>query len=294
MNIQKIMQFWHLNQVKIIKKFDVSGERQAVAVGTEAGDFFLKGIPISVEEAIIQGNVKAQTFLAKHHDLAPELIPLPNNALYIIFEGYYYYLMTFIEGRPLEETVSDLYLLGKASAVMHQLEGYAHVSSIQPEQHKAIYRTWFETYPFHDAFQRIVDELPNFDEMEQCFIHTDIGPHNALLRDTGAVCFVDLDDAGYGSRYVDVGWPFIMQFVDYNRSTGEMTYKDDLAIAFLKGYYGDDIITEEAVNNIWSGAVFMHISYMQCFGTEAVPSLWRMLQYGMAQRERIKALVITE
>lgn len=38
---------------------------------------------------------------------------------------------------------------------------------------------------------------------------------------------------------------------------------------------------------IWKGAVFMHISYMQTYGPYAVDSLWAILNYGMAQKEKL-------
>lgn len=76
-----------------------------------------------------------------------------------------------------------------------------------------------------------------------------------MRRKGGEVVLIDLDDAGIGSRYLDLGWAFIMQFVDFNHQTGEMRYRFDLALAFLQGYYGERPLTREEYEWIWQGAV---------------------------------------
>ncbi len=101
---------------------------------------------------------------------------------------------------------------------------------------------------------------------------------------------IDLDDSGIGSRHLDLGWAFIMQFVDFNQETGEMRYRFDLAEAFLHGYYGgaaEISMSAEEYDLLWQGAVFMHISYMQCYGPEAVDSLWEILKFGMRQKQQL-------
>lgn len=108
-----------------------------------------------------------------------------------------------------------------------------------------------------------------------------------MRRKNGEAVFIDLDDAGIGPKYLDLGWAFIMQFVDFDHQTEEMRYRFDLALAFLRGYYGDRTLSRNEYDMIWQGAVFMHISYMQTYGPYAVDSLWKILQYGMACKEEL-------
>ena len=111
-----------------------------------------------------------------------------------------------------------------------------------------------------------------------------------MRRESGEVVLIDLDDSGIGSRHLDLGWAFIMQFVDFNQETGEMHYRFDLAEAFLRGYYGGTAeisMSAEEYDLLWQGAVFMHISYMQCYGLEAVDSLWEILKFGMRQKQQL-------
>ena len=154
-------------------------------------------------------------------------------------------------------------------------------------QSKMRYYTWFRNHEFVKEFDAILNSLPDFEKLDQCFVHTDIGPHNTMMKKNGDVVFIDLDDSGYGSRYLDLGWPFIMQFVNLDDATDEMDYRFDLAKSFLKGYFGDDPILREEYDRIFDGAIQMHISYMQSYGPYAVDSLWKILLFGIARKEEL-------
>jgi len=170
---------------------------------------------------------------------------------------------------------------------MHQLHDPCEKSSLYTPNKIKEFRSWFKEYHFKNDYNSIIDGLPDFSMYDQCFIHTDIGPHNARYNADGEVVFVDLDDAGYGPKYIDLGWPFIMQFVDYNKLTGEMKYQYDLAVAFLSGYFDDGIIDKQTYDRIWEGAIYMHVSYMKTFGPEAVEALWNILNFGVMQKDKL-------
>ena len=53
----------------------------------------------------------------------------------------------------------------------------------------------------------------------------------------------------------------------------------------LKGYYGEAAVSRKEFDLIFYGAEQMHISYMQTYGPYAVDSLWKILNYGMEQKE---------
>ncbi len=239
----------------------------------------LKGIPDEMSENVIKGNVSAHEYLGNQEQIAPKIICTPGGNNYIHEDGFWFYLMEFIEGRSLEETIEDEYSLGKVARQLHSYTDYQYLSSLNDDK-KGFYE-WFTDKEFKKEFDSILDHLPDFGKYDQCFIHTDLGPHNAMMRPDGQVILIDLDDSGIGSKYLDIGWAFIMQFVDYNRETAEMKYRFDLAIAFLQGYYKNEKISRDEYDLIWQGAIFMHISYMKTFGLYAVDPLWNILKYGM-------------
>ncbi len=47
------------------------------------------------------------------------------------------------------------------------------------------------------------------------------------------------------------------------------------------------LINRSEYDLIWHGAVYMHIAYMQCYGPDAVDSLWDILTFGMNRKEML-------
>lgn len=172
---------------------------------------------------------------------------------------------------------------------LHSIENYEFISPLT--QSKKRYYEWFAERAFKKEFDEILDSLPEFESLSQSFVHTDIGPHNTMMKKNGDIVFIDLDDSGMGSRYLDLGWPFIMQFVDFNHETEEMTYRFELAKAFLDGYYCGEKISREEFDLLFQGAIQMHISYMQVYEPYAVDSLWKILNFAIAQKETLWELL---
>ena len=283
--IQAVLEHWELRNPCTEERLNGKAPRMVYKIKTDSGQFVLKGYPNDTPEETINSNVQAHLFLGNEKGLAPRVYPLKNGGYYLRDQEYWFYLMEFIEGRQMEETPEDEYRLGEAAKKLHALQGYSLKSP--EDQGKKRFYEWFRDRPFVREFDAILDTLPDFEKLDQCFIHSDMGPHNAMLSRDGRVVFIDLDDSGIGSRYLDLGWAFIMQFVDYHHETGEMKYRFDLAESFLKGYCGEKGITREEYDLIFYGAEQMHISYMQSYGPYAVDSLWKMLNYGMNRKEKL-------
>ena len=282
--IRDVLDHWELSNPRPETQLHENTTRQIFVIRTDSGRFVLKGFPDDIPESTVQSNVQAHLFLGNGKDLAPRIFPARTGEYYVCDQGYRFYLMEYIEGRPMEETPEDEYRIGQAARKLHDLKGYS-VRSPETQSKKRFYE-WFRDRSFVKEFDAILDELPDFEKLDQCLIHSDLGPHNMMLRQDGKAIFIDLDDAGIGSRYLDLGWPFIMQFVDFDHDP-EMKYRFDLAESFLKGYYGEEGISREEYDLLFYGAEQMHISYMQSYGPYAVDSLWEILNYGMEQKETL-------
>ena len=282
--IRDVLDHWELSNPRPETQFHENTTRQIFVIRTDSGRYVLKGFPDDIPESTVQSNVRAHLFLGNEKGLAPRIYPARTGEYYVCDQGYRFYLMEYIEGRPMEETPEDEYRIGQAARKLHDLKGYS-VKSPETQSKKRFYE-WFRDRSFVKEFDAILDELPDFEKLDQCLIHSDLGPHNMMLRQDGKAIFIDLDDAGIGSRYLDLGWPFIMQFVDFDHDP-EMKYRFDLAESFLKGYYGEEGISREEYDLLFYGAEQMHISYMQSYGPYAVDSLWEILNYGMEQKETL-------
>ena len=282
--IRDVLDHWKLSNPRPETQLHENTTRQIFVIQTDSGRYVLKGFPEDIPESTVQSNVRAHLFLGNEKGLAPRIYPARTGEYYVCNQGYRFYLMEYIEGRPMEETPEDAYRIGQAARKLHDLKGYS-VKSPETQSKKRFYE-WFRDRSFVKEFDAILDELPDFEKLDQCLIHSDLGPHNMMLREDGKAIFIDLDDAGIGSRYLDLGWPFIMQFVDFDHDP-EMKYRFDLAESFLKGYYGEEGISREEYDLLFYGAEQMHISYMQSYGPYAVDSLWEILNYGMEQKEML-------
>ena len=282
--IRDVLDHWKLSNPRPETQLHENTTRQIFVIQTDSGRYVLKGFPEDIPESTVQSNVRAHLFLGNEKGLAPRIYPARTGEYYVCNQGYRFYLMKYIEGRPMEETPEDAYRIGQAARKLHDLKGYS-VKSPETQSKKRFYE-WFRDRSFVKEFDAILDELPDFEKLDQCLIHSDLGPHNMMLREDGKAIFIDLDDAGIGSRYLDLGWPFIMQFVDFDHDP-EMKYRFDLAESFLKGYYGEEGISREEYDLLFYGAEQMHISYMQSYGPYAVDSLWEILNYGMEQKETL-------
>ncbi len=286
-NINIILKNWGFNDIEVIRNYhkDKDSKRQIYLVFAQGRQMILKGFSDEKAGSTISNNVAAHEYLGNKKNIAPKIIYTPNGRRYIYEKGFCFYLMEFIQGRLLEESVADEYKLGKLAKQLHTFEDYHILSSLNHDKNR--FYEWFTEKNFKKEFDEILDKIPDFKKYEQCFIHTDIGPHNSMMRQNGEVVFIDLDDAGLGSRHLDLGWPFIMQFVDFNHETGVMKYRFDLACAFLQGYYEEEELLREEYDLIWQGAIYMHISYMKTYGPYAVDSLWGILKYGINRKEKL-------
>ncbi len=283
--IDKVLVRYGIADYTIKERYHEDTDRIICRVETGSHTFFLKGLSGDKKEQTIRGNVLAHEYLGNQKHMAPEIVYTGDGCGYIAVDGQWFYMMEYIEGKNLEENAADEYALGQLTAKLHGIRGYGYPTGLN--QDKSRFYGWFSDRHFKAEFDRILDGLPDFTQCEQCLIHSDIGPHNAMRRTGGEVVLIDLDDAGIGARHLDLGWPFIMQFVDFNHQTEKKQYRFDLALSFLRGYYGERRLTGEEYDLLWQGAVFMHISYMQVYGPDAVESLWKILRFGMERKPEL-------
>jgi Ser/Thr protein kinase RdoA (MazF antagonist) len=237
-NCKKLLEeHWSLTGITDITAVEAKGNREIRIVHSSEGVSVLKVFDPSLPEKQIGDYTRVLRFLqVSKHALAPALFPTTSGPLYIKHEQRFMYLMEYIAGRQLQETVEDEYALGRAAASLHRISSCPIKASIDVKDRIRDMYARFHDYPFKKEYDRIIESLPNFDTLTQSFIHTDIGPHNAIMSAEGRIVFIDLDDAGQGSTMIDAGYPLITQFIRYYRSTAEIRFDAALAEAFYKGY----------------------------------------------------------
>ncbi len=281
--LENILKQWGFSRIEILEQFHKDSPRLLYQIKADKQLYLLKGIPQEKPESVIRGNVTAHQFLGNEKGMAPRILAMENGDYYVKENGFWFYLLEFIEGRMMEATVENEYLLGKLARQYHAFTQYPYPTGLTEDKQR--FFGWFADRDFKPAFDEILDELPDFRKLDRCFIHTDLGPHNVMMTSDGRPMLIDLDDAGLGSRHLDVGYPLICQFVEHDDEMS-LWYRFDLAQAYLRGYYGEKIARRE-YDILWQGAAFMQISYMKCYGEDAVDSLWKILAFGLAQKEAL-------
>ena len=290
--LETVIRGYGFSRGRLLERFHRESARLVCKVAADDKILLVRGLPAAASREAVEGNIAAHEYLGNQRRIAPRILHMPDGTGYVQKQGYWFYVLEYVEGENLEENGKDERDLGRLLRKLHSLTDYSCPSGLSDD--KTEFYGWFMEKEFKREFDGILDALPDFRKLDRCLIHSDIGPHNSLRTPEGEIVLIDLDDAGIGSRYLDLGWPFIMQFVKHDRATGKMNYRMDLAEAFLTGYYGGDEITRREWDLIWQGAVFMHISYMNDYGPEAVDSLWKILKFGMEQKERLWRILCNE
>lgn len=294
MDIEKIIeQKWGLSNITISRILQKAGERIVYLIEAQEGAFVLKIFHPELTLNEIERFTDVLMFLEKvGYCNAPKIMKLLDNSAFTRVEGRFIYMMEFIEGSEVYETQEDEYKLGAALAELHKIKGYAYDSNIDVSKHISKMLSRFREYPFKNEYDSIVKNLPDFTKLKQSFIHTDICPPNALKSSSGEIILIDFDDAGNGSTFIDLGYPLITQFIQFEeRKAGrditdinKLGFNFEMAKSFYDGYFSVTPMTDNDKKLIFDGAVFMQLMYMPIFGEEAVPYMWRILTFALENK----------
>lgn len=278
---------YNFSYVEILDKLFTKGDREAYVINADCNKYVLKLFGESYSQQVIMNDIDAIQYLEDNEEqFAPKLYPNKKGELSFSINNKHLYLMEYIEGRELVSNNEDCYDLGNKLSKLHKIEGYKTVSGVRTAERIDNMLKRFHEYTFKEDYDSVVNSLPKFEELETCLIHTDITLRNAIRKENGDLILIDWDDSGSGSLFVDVGYPLITQFVNYN-NLDNMSFNDQLARAFYTGYFKESKMEKEMIKHIFDGAVFMQLMYMPCYGDEGIKPMWRILNYGLDNKEEI-------
>ncbi|MCJ7841968.1 phosphotransferase [Lederbergia sp. NSJ-179] len=286
-----IEELWGLKNVTAIRDIKAKGNRIVKIINSEEGRFVLKAFDPSLSEQQIKHYTSVLSYLgANEHRVSPNILKTIDGKLYKRHNSRYMYMMEYVYGDHLQENSEDEYALGQLSSLLHKIHDFPIKSGLNVEERiENMYRR-FHNYPFKKEYDQIIKSLPNFNSLRQSFIHSDIGPHNAIRTYEGNVVFIDLDDAGNGSTFIDIGYPLITQFIRY-KDSGELAFNVENARAFYKGYFSRMEMSIKEKEYIFDGAVFMQLMYMPSYGENAVEAMWKILKYSLDNQDKILSVL---
>jgi Ser/Thr protein kinase RdoA (MazF antagonist) len=292
---------WKLTNVSFIQLVQEKGGREVFHITSDEGSFVVKIYDAKATESEVIRNTEIFSLIKNSgFEQIPSLIKTTDDKKYQTFDGRFVFLMEYISGRMLTKSKEDEFKLGVQMANLHKIKNCDIKSGVDTKERTRNMLLRFAEYPFKQEYDSVVMNLPDFDKYEQCLIHTDIFPKNAIKNGKGEVILIDLDDAGLGSKYIDLGYPLITQFVQFKdrapdtlpQESNEVYFDSETAKFFYAGYSSISPIRPDEKELIFSGAVFMQLMYMPDYGEEAVPFLWKQLKFAIENKTLLmKSLV---
>lgn len=208
------------------------------------------------KQALTQDLLGVELLLKKGFHSVPKILRTRGNNFLIEIKGSYVYLLEYIDGSIPDKSAETYKKLGLLTAELHSVEGYPYKTEFTPAAiiESNLYKIAYEL-PFKTEYLKVVDTLPEFKDLPEVVIHTDIAPSNAVLKENGELVLLDWDDVGLGARVLDVSFPLIQQFV-----TEDCELQEDIAKAFYDSYKSRIKLTQREKQNIFT-AVFLILNW---------------------------------
>jgi len=281
-NIHEIIAGWGGLDVEQLDVLNAgNGGRYVYKIKTKNESFILKGQPI--DEGSVTNIISAHEYLGNKINMAPRIYHRPNGSPFYKTNTHIFYLMEFIEGRHLQDTIEDCFLFGKALARLHTLKGYDVPCSFDTNEDIQQMKSLYTERKWKREFDEILILIPDFYQYRQCLIHTDagFGLTNVIVRN-GAVIFIDLDGTGIGSPYIDFS---LLNFAVFNNN--QFSFAFDLAKSYLDGYSSIYKLDKQEYDLVWHGSIFHHIYNMQWFDYEESELRWEKLRFAVRQKDEL-------
>lgn len=290
-DLQQLKNHYNLKgKVKILKDFDVKGGRFVLLIEIGSRKYILKVSSKKRLESEIQIDTEAIYYLnAQKTKFAPQIITTKTNALHTKIDDLFLYLLEYIEGKDIIENPENFNNLAKALYKLHQLNSFDKASPFKYKELKAKLLTLMPNQSFKLEYDAIINSLPELSEENQVFIHTDITCLNAKYNQENEIIFLDFDDAGMGSKYIDISQPLITQFVRFYE--GKLKFNKENSIAFYKGYQLEKKFTQKEKELIFEVALFMQLMQITWFGEENEIYLWQILQFAIENKVELMATI---
>ena len=273
---------WPLSIVDGIRIIKQSGERIVYDVSAKEGRFIIKiADPSKSEEKVIK-DIQILQFFEKVRYVAPRILPTLAGTPYVSHDNKFVYVMSYIDGNEPEKSAENYGQLGKITANLHELKGYFIPTDFTTtiEISRMISRA--RKFDMEPLYEQLVTSLSDFEALPTCLIHTDIGVHNSIKQPDGQIILVDWDDAGIGTRILDIGFPLICDFV-----SNDLAFDKERAKAFYHSYCSLIELNETEKNQIFEAALFYAMSYTIFDDSGIVEGQWKKVLYAIEHKNEI-------
>jgi len=280
-NADFITQNWPLTNpiIELLKK---SGERAVYKVRADEGVFIFKIADPAKSEATVLKDTQILRFFEGVDYPAPRLLLSREGTNYMLHDGKCIYALSYLEGNEPESNKENYAKLGEVTARLHSLQGYTIPTDFTTEVEIPTMLARAKKFNMNAHYTELVKALPDFSRFPTCLIHTDIGSHNSIQLPNGEIVLVDWDDAGIGTRILDLGFPLICDFV-----TKELVFEKDRAKAFYGAYCSIITLTDEEKGHLFDAGLFYALSYTIFDDSGIVEGQWRKVLWAIEHKDEI-------
>lgn len=280
-----IEQSWPLSNVELHEVYRAV-PRIVRRISSDQGDYVIKAADPSKDKEAIERDTATFDFLESKQFPAPRLLHATDNQKYVYQDGRFWYVLAYINGNAnIEGTPQNWRAIGRLMGRLHSLDGYTQASDFTCNSEITRMLKRAAKYNIGEEYIKLVRNLPDLSNLSQAFIHTDIGKGNVIQQKDGNLVLVDWDDAGLGTRILDVGFPLICAFVKDN------TFEAENAKAFYQGYVSKVTLNAEEQAHLFDAALFFILSYSIFDGFGVHQENWQKAQFAVAHRKEIETIM---
>ncbi|MSP13762.1 MAG: aminoglycoside phosphotransferase family protein [Chloroflexi bacterium] len=192
-------------------------------------------------------DIEILEFLERNNYPAARIIKNKDDEPAFIDDKRIVVLTTFIEGKEVEGTPEELYLLGQTLGKLHKLDvsdATLPNASMLPKNELSWVKGKLEEFQnkvpgeLKKRYEQLLQEIESFDlieDLRKTLIHNDAHSGNAIITPEGQVIYIDWEGAGLGSPIIDLA--FLLMTVDKGAPWSPISTHDPKRVeAILRGY----------------------------------------------------------
>ena len=278
----EISKNWSLTDIHDVRFLKQSGERKVFQLDSNEGRYIAKIADPSKGPQKIINDTNILRFLEKINYPAPRLLQTRDGNNFIENDKGFIYVMPFIEGAEPEKTVANYAQLGTVTAQLHIIEGYQTSSDFKVAHEITKMLARAKKFDMDSRYAQLVNALPDFARLPQCLIHTDIGTHNSIQQPDGTIVLIDWDDAGLGTRILDLGFPLICDFM-----TNDLVFEEDRARAFYDSYAAAVHLNDNEKKHLFDAGMFYALDYTMFDDEGIIDGQWQKILAALEIKDTI-------
>lgn len=280
-----IKQNWPVSEVRIGDQLKETGASQVTVVHALEGKFICKSAHAWKIPAALDRDLSTFEYLpAQGFSHIPKLLKTRDEQRFAIIEQALVYMLEYIEGQNPEQNSETYAALGKLTTELHNIQNFPFKTDFNPRLIIPDLIKNGEKFKFKDEYIDVLNQIPNFENLSQVLIHTDIAPVNSILKSNGEMILIDWDEVGVGPAVLDLGAPLINQFI-----TEDGILKEDCLQSYYQSYFSLRKITREDLSFIFDAGLFWACMYI---GYGDTAKRWERIKWAIGNRGKLESFIL--